>query len=175
MQLSKLDVVILLKLMHSSSFLDRSLELLREFATPSIPRDVLAHFEEYFKHLRENNPKICLSFFFLLNKLFMLRIRGGHFDADEAGEKTKASFENSMMESPGVYLANQMIELFQELINKTVNLGFSLEQLSQSHRYRFQQVSTKMGRGRKSDKPNHLKSMPRQMRIFVEALKSMAM
>lgn len=173
--MSKLDAVVLLRLMRSPEFLAASLALLRRFATPAIPTEVLSHFSEYFTHLRENNPRVGLSFFFLLNKLFLLRSRGGFFEAAAAGNQSQASFENSAGEAPAVYLANQVIELFQEIVNRTVNLAFGLEKLSQSHRYRFQQVSNKMGRARKDDKPNHLKSMTRQMRIFLETLKSLAL
>jgi hypothetical protein len=106
----------------------------------------------------------------------MLRSRGGDINpTSKTVNKTKEMFENSQQEDDQMYLANQVIELFQEIINKTVNLSFSLEQLCQNHRFRFQQVSNKMNPKKKSDKPNYLKSMPKQMRIFVETLKSLVL
>lgn len=100
---------------------------------------------------------------------------GSFSEQGKESRATHASDEDSQFESNEMYLANQVIELFQEVVNKTVNLSFCLEQLSQGHRYRFQQVSNKMRTKAKNDKPNYLKSMPKQMRIFVETLKSLVL
>ena len=78
-------------------------------------------------------------------------------------------------EGAGLGVANEVIEFFQEMVNTTANVVFALEKHNQTNRYKFQHVNNKMNANKKSQKPNYLKSMPRQQRIFVETLKSLAL
>jgi DNA-binding XRE family transcriptional regulator len=165
----------MIKLMQSPGFIYSSLKLLQNFRTPDLPKEVLNHFYEYYQHLTENDKEIGISSFYLLSKLFLLRLRGGHLDVNASAKTNDTSMEgNDSQESPSIHLANEIIELFEEIVNTTVNLGFSLEKIFQNHRHRYQQVSNKFGK-KNNDKPNYLKSMPKQMRIFVETLKSLSM
>lgn len=156
------------KFLSCNKFINESIKYLKEQPINPIPKLVLSHFKDYFVFLKGINQRNDLSFFFLLIKLFLSRSKF---------YSPKSNFENENIsnDNPIMIMANEVIELFQEIINQTVNLVFAMEKHSQTNRYRFQQVNNKLNSKIKNDKPNHLKSMTKQHRIFIESLKNISL